>query len=98
VLLVGENASGESRERLAVLVRTNDGFAISEEDLKRRGPGDVLGKRQSGMPLFRVGDMVRDVQLMKRAQEEAANLVRVGCEGPFRERLFLREDALPQAD
>ena len=98
VLLVGEKASGESRDRLAVLARTNDGFAISEEDLKRRGPGDVLGKRQSGMPLFRVGDMVRDVQLMKRAQEEAANLVRVGCEGPFRERLFLREDALPQAD
>ncbi len=63
VLLYGAKASPESRERLAVLEKTDDGFVVAEEDLKRRGPGDALGTRQSGVPLFRVGDLVRDVQV-----------------------------------
>ena len=63
VLLFGPKASPESRERLGVLEKTDDGFVVAEEDLKRRGPGDALGTRQSGVPLFRVGDLVRDVEL-----------------------------------
>jgi len=98
VFLVGDGASAESRERLAVLARTDDGFVVAEEDLKRRGPGDALGTRQSGIPLFRVGDLVRDGALLRRARGEAAKLVDSGADAGFREPLFLRRDALPMAD
>jgi ATP-dependent DNA helicase RecG len=98
VFLVGRGASAESRERLGVLARTDDGFVVAEEDLARRGPGDFLGTRQSGLPLFRVADLVRDGALLRRARELAAALVAAGEDAPFREALFLRAAALPPAD
>jgi ATP-dependent DNA helicase RecG len=98
VLLAGAKASPEARERLEVLVRTDDGFAVAEEDLKRRGPGDALGVRQSGMPMFRVGDILRDLAHMRAAREEAERLVAAGTDGAFREPLFLRSSDLPAAD
>ena len=98
VFLVGDGASADSRERLAVLERTDDGFLVAEEDLKRRGPGDALGTRQSGVPLFRVGDLVRDGALLRRARDEAAKLLAAGADAPFREPFFLRASGLPAAD
>jgi ATP-dependent DNA helicase RecG len=93
VLLYGAKTSPESRERLSVLEKTDDGFVVAEEDLKRRGPGDALGTRQSGVPLFRVGDLVRDVRWMKEAKEEAGRLIAEGRDGAFREPLFLKPGA-----
>jgi ATP-dependent DNA helicase RecG len=98
VLLFGTKASAESRERLAVLERTDDGFVVAEEDLKRRGPGDALGTRQSGVPLFRVGDLVRDVAWMKRARDEASRLLAENADAPFRTPLLLRAANLPAGD
>jgi len=98
VLLFGAKASPESRERLSVLEKTDDGFVVAEEDLKRRGPGDALGTRQSGVPLFRAGDLLRDVAWMKRARDEAVKLLAKGADGPFREPLLLRAAGLPAAD
>ena len=98
VLLFGEVASADSRERLEVLARTDDGFVVAEEDLKRRGPGDALGTRQSGVPMFRVADIVRDLACLRRAREEADRLAREGLAGPFSERLFFRAGELPEAD
>ena len=89
VLLFGAKTSPESRERLGVLERTDDGFVVAEEDLKRRGPGDALGTRQSGVPMFRIGDLVRDVRWMKDAKEEAMRLIAEGRDAAFREPLFL---------
>jgi ATP-dependent DNA helicase RecG len=90
VLLFGARTSPESRERLGVLEKTDDGFVVAEEDLRRRGPGDALGTRQSGVPLFRVGDLVRDVAWMRDAKEEAVHLIAEGRDAPFREPLFFR--------
>jgi ATP-dependent DNA helicase RecG len=90
VLLFGARTSPESRERLLVLEKTDDGFVVAEEDLKRRGPGDALGTRQSGVPMFRVGDLVRDVRWMSDAKDEARRLIAEGRDAPFREPLFLR--------
>ena len=90
VFLFGAKTSPESRERLTVLEKTDDGFVVAEEDLKRRGPGDALGTRQSGIPMFRIGDLVRDVAWMKDAKEEAVRLIAGGRDSAFREPLFLR--------
>jgi ATP-dependent DNA helicase RecG len=97
-MLFGPKVSQESRERLSVLEKTDDGFVVAEEDLKRRGPGDALGTRQSGVPLFRVGDLVRDVKWMREARDEAGKMIADGRDAAFREPLFLRAAGLPAAD
>ena len=68
-LLHGEQISDSARARLKVLEQSNDGFVIAEQDLNARGPGDFFGTRQSGMPLFRVGNVIRDHVLMERAKD-----------------------------
>ena len=60
-LVVGRNAPEEARDRLRILETTTDGFAIAEKDLETRGPGDLLGTRQSGIPAMRVADPFRDL-------------------------------------
>jgi ATP-dependent DNA helicase RecG len=62
-------------ERLKVMARTEDGFEIAEEDLKIRGPGEFLGTRQSGLPGFRAGHILRDAELLTRAREEAERIL-----------------------
>jgi ATP-dependent DNA helicase RecG len=98
ILLFGARTSPESRERLGVLEKTDDGFVVAEEDLRRRGPGDALGTRQSGVPLFRVGDLVRDVAWMKEARDEATRLIAEKREAPFLEPLFLKPGAAAAGD
>jgi ATP-dependent DNA helicase RecG len=67
-LIVGAGASEEARHRLAVLERTVDGFVIAEKDLEARGPGDLLGTRQSGLPALRVADPVHDLARLAKAR------------------------------
>lgn len=74
--LVDRQPSSESRKRLAVLERTNDGFAVAEEDLKLRGPGEYLGLRQHGVPEWRVADLTRDLRLLERARKVAQEIIR----------------------
>jgi ATP-dependent DNA helicase RecG len=71
VLLYQSPLSDQGRERLKALTETVDGFEIAERDLQLRGPGDFFGTRQSGMPTLRVGDLLRDHQLMEDARREA---------------------------
>ncbi len=71
VLLYQSPLSDQGRERLKALTDTTDGFEIAERDLQLRGPGDFFGTRQSGMPTLRVGDLLRDHQLMEEARREA---------------------------
>jgi ATP-dependent DNA helicase RecG len=74
VLLHHGRLSEIARERLATLVGTDDGFVIAERDLELRGPGDFFGTRQSGIPAFRVGRLIRDRDLLERARSEAVRL------------------------
>ena len=69
-LLVGKSATPEARRRLAVLEQTTDGFLIAEKDLEARGPGDLLGTRQSGLPPLRVADPFRDLARLPQARGE----------------------------
>jgi ATP-dependent DNA helicase RecG len=63
-LLMTSSAASADGERLGVLARTTDGFKIAEEDLRLRGPGEMLGTRQHGLPELRVADLVRDGDLL----------------------------------
>jgi ATP-dependent DNA helicase RecG len=76
LLVAGPQVSRDAWERLMVLVRTGDGFRIAEEDLKIRGPGDFLGTRQSGLPDFRVGNILRDGPLLQQARDLAEAVLR----------------------
>ncbi len=75
-LVVKELKGDTAYRRVRMMTRTSDGFQIAEEDLKIRGPGEFLGTRQSGMPEFRVADIMRDrdvVQLARKDAEDAIN-------------------------
>ncbi len=74
VLLAGGNC-GVSRERLEILVSTNDGFDIAEQDLRLRGPGEFLGTRQHGLPELKLVDIVNDFDMIKHAQKEVAAML-----------------------
>ena len=65
----------ETRKRLEILVKSNDGFFIAGEDLRLRGPGDLLGIRQSGMLEFRLGDIFQDADILKDASEAAGSVL-----------------------
>ena len=71
VLLASEKQTSVARERLGIMEETNDGFRIAEKDLEIRGPGEVMGTRQSGLPIFRIGNLVRDVLILEEARREA---------------------------
>jgi ATP-dependent DNA helicase RecG len=69
-LIVGDRAGEEARARLSVLERTGDGFEIAERDLEARGPGDLLGSRQSGLPPLRVADSIKDLRRLGEARRD----------------------------
>ncbi len=71
ILLTADKKTTVAEERLGIMARTSDGFIIAQKDLELRGPGEVLGKRQSGLPEFRIGNLVRDQQLVEKARKAA---------------------------
>ena len=71
ILLAQFSQTREARARLKIMEETNDGFVIAEKDLEIRGPGEVMGTRQSGIPAFRLANLVRDQQILELARREA---------------------------
>ncbi len=74
-LILGKNAGKEARERIKILMETNDGFLISEKDLEMRGPGNPVGKAQWGFMNFRLANPIRDREILFLAREEAFNII-----------------------
>ena len=90
-ILITDNVNEESVKRLKILGKTNNGFKISEEDLKLRGPGDFFGSRQHGLPALKIADMSQDMDILRKAQE-AAQLIRNADPKLERtENIYLRE-------
>ena len=76
VLLYKPPLGSVAKSRLAVLRETNDGFVVAQRDLELRGPGELLGTRQTGLPDYRVANLIRDAELMPRVQVVAETLQR----------------------
>jgi len=71
ILLTSDKKTAVAEERLGIMAQTSNGFIIAEKDLELRGPGELLGTKQSGLPEFRIGNIVRDQPLLEKAREEA---------------------------
>jgi len=102
LLLYGEPLSPTARARLEVLRGTDDGFRIAEEDLRLRGPGEVLGTRQSGLPALRLADLAVHADLLAPARDDARSILGIdrGLDRPrgralrYLLRLFERDGAI----
>lgn len=75
ILLYQNKLSETARARLKVIFESNDGFAIAQADLHLRGPGEFLGTRQSGVPMLKIADLERDVDLLEAAKKVADKLI-----------------------
>ena len=90
VLLASDKQTSVARERLGIMEETNDGFRIAEKDLELRGPGEVMGTRQAGLPEFRVANLVRDLEILQAARKEAEVFVRESKTSPEAARMIKR--------
>ena len=79
-VLVSDNKGEENKARLKIMSSTNDGFAIAEEDLRLRGPGDFFGSRQHGLPALRVADLSCDLSILHETQSAAEQLLAADAE------------------
>ena len=75
-ILVSDNQSEQTKERLGVMKSTSNGFKIAEYDLKTRGPGDFFGKKQHGLPNLKIADMVEDIQTLNTCRKCAEDLLK----------------------
>lgn len=93
-ILITDNLSDECRQRMKIMSSTTDGFKISEEDLKMRGPGDFFGNAQHGLPPVKVADISCDMELMQTARQCAEEIL---ADDPFLEKeenIFLKNDII----
>lgn len=74
-ILLADPKTEIGKERMQIMTETNDGFVLSERDLELRGPGDFFGKKQSGVPEFKIADMVHDYRALETARNDAALLI-----------------------
>lgn len=94
-ILIAEPKSETGKMRMKIMTETNDGFVLSEKDLQMRGPGDVLGKLQSGMPNFKIGNIVEDSPILEKARAESllfiTNKDRLDSESDLKEYLMYNQ-------
>lgn len=92
-ILVTDNVTEDSKKRLKILSSISDGFKISEEDLKLRGPGDFFGQRQHGLPELKIANMAEDMDILRSAKRIAAEILSDDPELSLPENKGLREMA-----
>lgn len=74
-ILIADPKSETGKERMRIMTETNNGFELSEQDLKLRGPGDFFGTKQSGLPEFKVADMIHDYRALETARNDALEII-----------------------
>lgn len=90
-ILLADPKSEVGKERMKIMTETTDGFKLSERDLELRGPGDFFGKKQSGLPEFKVADMVHDFRALETARQDATYLIESSSFWKEQEFAFLRK-------
>ena len=75
ILMTGDKLGNDARTRIATMVRTSDGFEIAEVDLRLRGPGDLMGTQQSGIPEMKIADLIEDAELLQFARQAALRIL-----------------------
>jgi len=96
ILLTSDKKTSVAEERLGIMAKTNDGFVIAEKDLEIRGPGELLGTKQSGLPEFRVANLVRDQKFLEGARKEAEFFLAKGDQSPETAKMIERIRADPR--
>ncbi len=87
-ILLSDSTNEASLERLKIMTKTTDGFELSEFDLKLRGPGDFFGEKQSGLPQFKMADIIEDFKILEVAMQDANELLQL-------EEFFVNNEYLP---
>ncbi|MBG9455142.1 ATP-dependent DNA helicase [Lysinibacillus sphaericus] len=90
-VLLADPKSDEGKERMQSMTETNDGFRLAEKDLELRGPGDFFGRKQSGMPDFKVADLVHDYRILETARKDATDMIETDAFWHDDEYKYLRE-------
>jgi ATP-dependent DNA helicase RecG len=88
-ILIASPTTEDAKQRLKVLVDTSDGFKVAEEDLRIRGPGEIFGTRQHGLPELKVADLIKDFELLRLARRDAFAIVKddPGLNAPHHQQL-----------
>lgn len=94
ILIMGYAVSQETKTRVEFMEKTNDGFKVAEFDLEIRGPGEFMGSKQSGLPGFKMANLVRDFETLKIARDAAFDLLAKDPKLIKKENLLLREELL----
>lgn len=92
ILMTGGKLSNESLKRMEIMCQTNDGFVISEEDMKMRGFGDLMGTQQSGLMALKIADIVKDGEILAMAREQAITLMEKDPDLSLPENKTLRDE------
>ena len=92
ILSLGHAVSEESRARIKLMEDTADGFKIAEADLEIRGPGEFMGARQSGLPGFKMANLVRDLPILKKAREAAFAVIKKDPQLKMQQHQFLKQE------
>ncbi len=95
-LLIADVRSEDAHRRIQIMIETTDGFVLSEKDLELRGPGEVLGPMQHGMPAFKMGHLIRDARLIQQAHQAAEDLLESDPELKNPDHASLRQVILSQ--
>lgn len=94
VMIMGYAVSQETKDRIEFMEKTTDGFKVAEFDLQIRGPGEFMGSKQSGLPGFKMANLVRDVELLKIARDSAFEILAKDPKLLKKENALLREELL----
>jgi ATP-dependent DNA helicase RecG len=88
--------SEDGKTRLETMVRTNDGFEIAEQDLRLRGPGDIMGTQQSGVLDFKLADLAKDAQLVQLSKNDVDDLLKIDPDLVLKENQTIRKELVRQ--
>ena len=97
ILMTGFKLSEDGKTRIETMVRTNDGFEIAEQDLRLRGPGDIMGTQQSGVLDFKLADLAKDAQLVQLTKQHVDELLKRDPDLVMKENLYIRKELMRQS-